>query len=65
MILISRAVQGIVVSLFIGGIFIGLGEKDYTVLENWLSVTGFLFFMSISSLMTSLSPEAITFPMER
>lgn len=65
MLLRSKIFQGIFVSLLVGGLFFGIGKKDYTNYLDWLSITGFLFFMTISGLMAFLSPVALTFPAER
>lgn len=65
MLLRSKVFQGIFISLFIGGLFFGIGKTDYTNRHLWTSITGFLFFMTISSLMSTLSPVTLTFPVER
>ncbi len=65
MLLKSKVFQGIFVSLFIGGLFFGIGKNDYTNKHFWNSITGFLFFMTISCLMSFLSPVTLTFPAER
>jgi hypothetical protein len=65
MLLKAKFIQGIFMSLFIGGIFLMIGKGDYTVLSNWQSITGFLFFIGITAMMTTLSPITLTFPLER
>lgn len=65
MLLRSKVFQGIFISLFIGGLFFDIGESDYTKRNMWNSITGFLFFITISGLMSFLSPITLTFPSER
>lgn len=65
MLLKAKFIQGIFMSLFIGGIFWMIGKEDYTYLNKWQSITGFLFFIGITAMMTTLSPISLTFPLER
>lgn len=63
MLLRSKVFQTIFLSLFVGGIYFDIGKNGpYTNQQVWNTLTGFLFFMTISSLMTALSPVTITFP---
>ena len=48
MLLRSKVVQGIFIALFVGGIFFGIGNNDYSNILSWYSLTGFLFFTCIS-----------------
>ena len=52
-------------ALFVGGLFFDIGTQDYTNRNYWNSITGFLFFMTINSMMMTLSPITLTFPLER
>lgn len=61
----SKIIQGLFLAVYSGGIFFDIGTRDYTNLTFWFSITGFLFFMTISALMSSLSPITLTFPSER
>lgn len=63
MLLKSKIIQGIFISLFVGGIFFGIGNNDYKNIFSWYSLTGFLFFMCISALMSALAPITLTFPL--
>lgn len=65
MLLRSKLIQGMFISLFIGGLYFGIGKEDYTNKHYWNSITGFLFFMTISGLMSFLAPMTLTFPSER
>ncbi len=65
MLLRSKLFQGMFISLLIGGLYFGIGENDYTSRAYWYSITGFLFFMTISGLMSFLAPTTLTFPAER
>lgn len=65
MLLKSKLFQSIFMALFVGGIYFDIGTRDYTVSSYWNAITGFLFFLSINSLMTALSPLTLTFPLER
>jgi hypothetical protein len=62
MLIKSKIFQGMFLALFIGGIFFDIGTRDYTNLTFWYSITGFLFFMTINSLMSTLAPLSLTFP---
>lgn len=65
MLLRAKVFQSIFMALIIGGIFFDAGTKDYTQMTSWQTITGFLFFMTINSLMMTLSPITLTFPLER
>lgn len=65
MLLKSKFFQSIFTALFIGGLFFGIGTNDYTNKQYWSSITGFLFFSTINSLIMTLSPIILTFPLER
>ena len=65
MLIRSKVFQGIFMALFIGGLFFDIGTNDYTVRPYWYSISGFLFFFCIFSLMGALSPMVLTFPLER
>ena len=61
----SKIFQGIFMALYIGGLFFDIGTLDYKVKTIWLSITGFLFFITIFGTMTSLVPITLTFPLDR
>lgn len=61
----AKVLQSIFMALFIGGLFFDIGTTDYTQRTNWQSITGFLFFMTINSMMMTLSPITLAFPLER
>lgn len=61
----SKIIQGIFMSLFIGGLFFDIGTRDYEVRSFWISITGFMFFINIFALMGAISPIVLTFPLER
>lgn len=63
MLLKSKIFQSIFMALFVGGLFFNAGTKDYTNLNSWQYITGFLFFLTINSLMMTLSPITLTFPL--
>jgi hypothetical protein len=63
MLIKSKIFQGIFLSLFIGGLYFNIGTRDYTNIQNWYSITGFLFFMCISGIMSALAPVTLTFPL--
>jgi hypothetical protein len=65
MLLRSKLFQGIFIALFIGGMYFGIGKNDYANRAYWYSITGFMFFMTINSLMSFLAPTTLTFPLER
>jgi hypothetical protein len=61
----AKVVQTLFVCLFVGGIYFGAGDLDYSIPANFSYITGFLFFMTISSLLSVLSPVALEFPVEK
>jgi hypothetical protein len=61
----SKLFQSMFMALFVGGLYFDIGTHDYTVKTFWNSITGFLFFLTINALMTTLSPITLTFPLER
>lgn len=65
MLLRSKFFQSIFMALYVGGLFFDIGTNDYTKRVFWNSITGFLFFLTINSLMMTLSPITLTFPLER
>jgi len=65
MLMRSKVIQGIFMGLFIGGLFFDIGTKDYILRSNWMSISGFLFFICIMALMGAMSPVVLTFPLER
>lgn len=69
----ARIMQSIILGLLIGGVYWKIGH-DYYYLDSqgnivpnvdYFTLTGLLFFFSISGLMSSLSPVSIVFPKER
>lgn len=65
MVMKSRIVQVIFVSIYTGGLYFNAGRKDYMDVINWNAITGYLFFISMDLFMQSLMPTTLTFPLER
>ncbi len=65
MLLKSKLFQGLFLALFIGGMYFTIGSHDYTDTNYWYSITGFLFFLTITGMMQVLAPVSLTFPYER
>ena len=65
MLLKSRLFQSIFVGIFVGGLYFDAGTKDYTQKVFWNSITGLMFFMSLTMLMQGLAPIVLVFPTER
>jgi len=61
----AKILQSIFMALFVGGLYFNIGKKDYTQMTSWQSITGFLFFLTINSMMMTLSPITLAFPLER
>ncbi len=61
MLIKSRLMQTIILSLYIGGLYY-YAAGDYSINSVWRSISGFCFFISISSMMSSLSPVTLVFP---
>ncbi len=62
MIIKSRIIQSIFMGIYTGGLYFNAASGDHTDPLIWRSVIGFFFFMSISSLMSSLAPVTLIFP---
>jgi len=58
----SRVFQTIFLAIYTGGLFFYHGKGDYTDQVNWAGISGFFFFLCITSLMASLSPVSLIFP---
>ncbi len=63
MLIRSKLIQGIFMSLFIGGLYFDIGTNDYRTRPFWTAISGFLFFLTISGLMGAISPVVLTFPL--
>lgn len=61
----ARFLQTIFLALYAGGIYWDKGQGNFLHPKTWISITGFFFFLSINNMVMSLSPIAITFPLER
>ena len=61
----AKIIQALSLALFFGFLFINIGRKDYTDSVIWSSITGCLFFIVIGGIMFFLTPNAVTFSVER
>lgn len=59
----AKIFKSIFIALFIGGVFFGLGDKDYNDRSNWHSITGFVFFLTFYCLVLTLLSITLTFPL--
>lgn len=64
MLLKSRIFATIFLAIFTSGVFYRF-TGEHTSRLNWRSLTGFLFFMAISTMMNALNPVQLVFPSER
>jgi len=62
MIIKSRFFQSLFLGVYVGGLYFNAGRQDYTTYTEWMSITGYLFFLCISHMMASLSPVTLIFP---
>lgn len=65
MLLKSRVTQSVIVGVYLGGLYWGDGRNSYTNISDAASIVGFLFCITISSLMSALGPVSLIFPSER
>jgi ABC-type multidrug transport system permease subunit len=71
MVVKSRIVMSIVLGLFIGGVYWKIGSNYVNATNpnvrtvDFMTLSGLLFFLSMTSFMSSLSPVSIVFPKER
>lgn len=61
----SRLIQSTIMGVYIGGLYFGIGHTAYTNFTDAYALIGFLFFISIASMMVTLTPVALVFPTER
>ena len=64
MLLKSRIIQTIFVAIYTSGLYYQF-DGNYNLGTNWRALTGFFFFMSISTIMAALAPLSLVFPTER
>ena len=64
MLLTMRIVTTVFISIFTSGVFYRF-NGDFSYGTNWFSLTGFMFFMAISTMMSALAPITMVFPAER
>ena len=64
MLLQLRIVTTIFMSLYTSGLYYRF-NGNYVDRTNWRSLTGYLFFISISTMMMALNPMSLVFPKER
>ena len=64
MLLKSRIVSTIFLSIYTSGLYYRF-TGEHTSMLNWRALTGFLFFIGITSLMSALAPIVLVFPTER
>jgi hypothetical protein len=62
MLIKSKIIQGIFVSLFIGGIYFNMGNKNYSDPNVFNTIKGFLFADTIGFYLAALAPIVLTFP---
>ena len=61
----SRIIQILYLTVYIGGLFFNAGKKDYTDPINWNTIAGYLFFITLDILIQAMMPIALVFPSER
>jgi len=64
MLLQSRIFATVFLAIYTSGVFFRF-DGNYTERLNWRALTGFFFFMSISTMMNALNPVELVFPSER
>ena len=60
-----RVFQTIFMSVYIGGLYYRFSGNYLEDVNNWKSLTGFLFFITVNLLFNSLVPVELVFPLER
>ena len=50
----SRLLQMVFLATYLGGIYFNAGRKDFTPYENWKAISGFMFQISIATMMQSV-----------
>jgi hypothetical protein len=71
MVVKSRILSSIILGLFVGGVYWRIGRNYIDTTGNevrtvdFMTLTGLLFFLSLTGFMSSLTPVSIVFPKER
>lgn len=71
MVVKSRIMSSIILGLFVGGVYWQIGENYVSPINpnvrtvDFMTLSGFFFFLCMVGFMSSLSPVAIVFPKER
>ncbi len=60
-----KIINFIFMAIMIGGLYFDIGTQDYTKQTYWRSITGCLFFLTIGTMMRTLLPISLVFPLER
>ena len=60
-----KLLQVLIIAPYVGGIFYGIGDKNYLERDVWLAITRFLYTITIGSLISTLSPVSLSFLLER
>ena len=58
----SRMILLVTLTLYVGGLYFSAGKKDYTDRARWNTIAGFLFFITIDVLFETLVPVTLVFP---
>jgi len=59
----SRIIQVIFISIYTGGLLFNAGRADYTDVIDWSAINGYFFFLSFCLFMQSMMPVALAFPL--
>ena len=62
MLLKVRIVSTIFIAIYTSGLYFQF-SRDYMDRNNWRKLTGFFFFMTISTMMMALNPVQLVFPL--
>ena len=64
MVLRLRLVTTIFMAIYGSGLYFQF-TGEYTSRNNWRALTGFFFFMTVSTMMNALNPVQLVFPLQR
>lgn len=65
MVMQSRIIQVIFMSVYTGGLYFNAGRQNYLDVISWYAIVGYMFFVSMDLFMQAMMPVTITFPIER
>ena len=58
----ARVFQILILSTYSGGVFFAAGKGNYSNNGDWSTISGFMFFMMMTTMLQSVNASCVTFP---